>query len=180
MSMGQKGKGKRRRSEDVRDQPAQEPNHNGTHEHDGDEVVETWALLARTYLKLDRAIADRLASWELTPAQFDVLARLGAEAGISQQQLAERLLVTKGNVSQLLSRLESRGLIYRQRDGRMLRLHLSDEGQRLHEQVMPAYESWIPEHFVALKPGQLRRFQKALRLLDQQLGADAGAEVAAR
>lgn len=172
--MGQKGKSKRRRSDSGREQSSADSNHKQLPEQgqgrgqSNDEVADTWALLSHTYLKLERAIAGQLAAWELTPAQFDVLVWLAAEAGISQQELAERLMVTKGNVSQLVSRLESRGLIQRLRDGRVLRLQLTDEGRRLHEQVVPAYESWIPEHFAALKSGQLRRLQKALRLLDQQ------------
>jgi len=177
--MSEKGKKKRQRPDEDRHQPSpagpdNHPQAAHDHEHDRDEAAETWALLARTYLKLDRAVTARLSSWDLTPAQFDVLSRLGAEPGISQQELADRLLVTKGNVSQLLARLEVRGLIRRKRDGRVVRVYLADDGRRLYDEVAEAYQSWIPEPFSALKPNQLRRLQKALRILDEQVGIDAG------
>lgn len=179
--MGEKAKKKRRRSSEDHNQSKPAPfsgNPQSGHQHDRDEAVETWALLARTYLKMDRAVTAWLARWELTPAQFDVLTQLDVSPGISQQELADRLLVTKGNVSQLLARLEARELIVRERDGRVFRLQLTDDGRQLHDQVALAYQSWLPEQFMVLKPSQLRRLQKALRLLDQRFGTDeaTGAE----
>src|SRR6185312_3683449 len=81
-------------------------------------AVLAWLRLARVYQKIDRASAEQLRRWGLSVAQFDVLAHIGAREGLSQQQLADSLLVTKGNVTQLLHRLEHDGLVRRCQEGR--------------------------------------------------------------
>ena len=48
-----------------------------------------WLRLVRVYHKLQRAEAGRLRCWGLSPAQFDVLAHVGAAEGLSQQRLAD-------------------------------------------------------------------------------------------
>lgn len=53
-----------------------------------------WLRLARVYQKVDRAAAEGMRCHDLSMAQFDVLAQVGAAEGISQQQLADSLLVT--------------------------------------------------------------------------------------
>src|ERR671916_2634691 len=90
-----------------------------------------WMRLMRVYQKVDRASAEHLKGWGLSVAQFDVLARVGAEEGIKQQEVADSLLVTKGNVCQLLDKMEGRGLISRHREGRINRLFLTGEGRAL-------------------------------------------------
>src|SRR5215204_877074 len=69
-------------------------------------AVLAWCRLARVYGKAQQHAARHLRPFGLTVAQFDVLAQVGAAEGLSQQDLAERLLVTKGNVCGLIDRLE--------------------------------------------------------------------------
>lgn len=71
-----------------------------------DPGVLAWLRLARVYTAIDRRTAQFLRRFDLTTAQFDVIAQVGAHEGLTQQELAEALLVTKGNVTQLLDRLE--------------------------------------------------------------------------
>lgn len=99
-----------------------------------------WIRLARTYQRLLRAASDHIAPWNLSIAQFDVIAQVGAAENLSQQELAERLFVTQGNITQLLDKLEQRGLLRRCREGRTNRLVLTDEGRRLYDEVVPAHE----------------------------------------
>ena len=59
--------------------------------------------------------------------------------GISQQDLADKLLVGRSNLSMLLPQLEKRGLIVRRgdaRDRRILRLELTPEGVSLTEEAI--------------------------------------------
>src|SRR2546421_6367670 len=99
-------------------------------------AVLAWLRLARVFAKVDRASAEHLRPWGLSVAQFDVLAQVGAAEGLSQQQLAARLLVTKGNVTQLLDRLQRDGLIVRRQEGRANCLFLTDKGRRLFDTVV--------------------------------------------
>src|SRR5881227_1180792 len=93
-----------------------------------------WMHLLRVYNKMHRHSMDHLDCYNLTTAQFDVLAQLSVAPGISQQELSDRLLVTKGNTCGLLDRLESQGLVARRpdpEDRRSHRLFLTEEGQQL-------------------------------------------------
>src|SRR6202171_4978445 len=92
-----------------------------------------WLRLVRVFQKVDRASTDSLRCRQLSPAQLDVLAKVGSAEGISQQELADALLVTKGNVCQLLDKMEGTGLLERRPEGRVNRLFLTDHGRRVHQ-----------------------------------------------
>ncbi len=131
--------------------------------------VMAWMRLARVFQKIDRASELRLRPWNLNVAQFDVLARVGAAEGITQQELADRLLVTKGNISQLLDRLERRGLLKRCQEGRTNTLSLTEEGQQLYAQVVPAQEEMVAQHFSALTSQEVNQLLHLLRKLDRSI-----------
>jgi DNA-binding MarR family transcriptional regulator len=132
-----------------------------------------WLRLMRVFQKVDRVSGERLRAWDLSVGQFDVLARVGAAEGIVQQDLADSRLVTKGNVCQLLDRMEGRGLILRRREGRNNRVFLTEEGRRLFDEVVPAHEALIAELFSALSRAEQERLHELLRKLDRVL--DQGA-----
>ncbi|HEY8492104.1 MAG TPA: MarR family transcriptional regulator, partial [Dehalococcoidia bacterium] len=95
--------------------------------------VLAWLRLARVFQRLERALVQQLRAWDLSLAQFDLLAHVGAAEGLTQQELADRLLVTKGNVCQLLEKLERRGLVVRRPEGRANRLFLTPAGRALFQ-----------------------------------------------
>ncbi len=132
-------------------------------------AVLAWMRLARVFQKMNRAAAAEFATHGLSTAQFDVIAHLGHREGITQQELADRLLVTKGNVSQLLGKMEQRGLIARCHEGRANTLFLTPEGQRLFSTVVPAHEARIAARFGALRPDERSQLLRLLRTLDRTL-----------
>ncbi len=127
--------------------------------------VALWARLARVYGHNMRLAEGRLRDAGLSVAQFDVLAHVGAHEGITQQELARRLLVTQGNITQLLDKLERRGLIRRQPEGRLKRLALTEDGWRLHDHVIPGQERFQAEQFAALTDAERRQLLALLRKL---------------
>jgi DNA-binding MarR family transcriptional regulator len=128
-----------------------------------------WLRLARIFQKVERNSGEHLRGWDLNVAQFDVLAHVGASEGMTQQELADSLLVTKGNVCQLLDRMESRGWISRRQQGRANRLFLTDAGRRLFDEVVPAHEALIAGRFSVLSEGEQERLHELLRKLDKAL-----------
>ena len=133
-------------------------------------AVPAWLRLARVFAKVDRASAQHLRHWGLSVAQFDVLAQVGAAEGLSQQDLAARLLVTKGNVTQLLDRMQRDGLILRCPQGRTNCLFLTEKGRRLFAAVVPAQEAHIAARFAPLSAQEQRQILTLLRTLDHSLG----------
>ena|SRR5437763_5309363 len=131
--------------------------------------VLAWLGLYRVFQKIDHASSEHLRSWGLSTAQFDILARVGATRGITQQELADRLLVTKGNISQLLDRMEKLGLLKRCQEKRSNTLMLTEQGQALHDRVVPAQEELIAEQLSALSPAEVADLQGLLRKVDHSL-----------
>jgi DNA-binding MarR family transcriptional regulator len=127
--------------------------------------------LARVYHKIDRATAEHLRAHDLSVAQFDVLAQVGAREGITQKELAAALLVTKGNVCQLLDRMEARGLVERRpaRFGRGNHLYLTEAGRGLRNSAVPAQEDLVAGRFAALSPAEQQQLLDLLRKLDRSL-----------
>jgi DNA-binding MarR family transcriptional regulator len=132
--------------------------------------VLAWLRLYRVAQKIDRVQSAYLRDWGLNVAQFDVLAQVGAHRGITQQELADSLLVTKGNISQLLDRMERPGLLRRCQDKRNKTLLLTEKGQELYERVVPAVEKLIEEQFTSLSAGEVADLRRLVRKLDQALG----------
>ena len=64
-----------------------------------------------------------------------------------QQELADALLVTKGNMTYHLCRMEERGLMDRRPEGRKNRLYLTGEGRRLLEEALD--RKYKPDHMRA-------------------------------
>ncbi|ADI15505.1 MarR family winged helix-turn-helix transcriptional regulator [Truepera radiovictrix] len=130
-------------------------------------AVLAWLRMLRFVSRTQRLSAERLRGWGVSLAQFDVIAQVGADEGMTQGRLAERLLTTQGNVCQLLQGLEKRGLIERRPQGRTKQLFLSAAGRALFHDLVPAHEAWLPERFAALTPDEQGELSRLLRKLER-------------
>jgi DNA-binding MarR family transcriptional regulator len=94
-----------------------------------------------TLTALDRELeADkRLAPLELSAAQFIIIANLaGAEGPMSASDLCKGISYDAGAMTRMLDRLESKGLIRRNRsaqDRRLMHLELTDEGRAAYPRM---------------------------------------------
>ena len=139
-----------------------------------DPGVRAWLRLMRTYQKIERAAAQQLREYGLSLAQFYVLTHVGAAEGLVQQELADGLLVTKGNIVQLLDRLEASDLLERRREGRSNRLYLTPAGRSLYDRIIPPHEAMIAQQFRGLTSEERRQLHRLLRRLDQTLRSSEG------
>jgi DNA-binding MarR family transcriptional regulator len=134
--------------------------------------VRTWVYLLRVVARIGRRLAAQLEQHDLTPAQFDVLVQLQRTPDILQQQLADQMLVSKGNVVGLLNRMEHAGLVKRQahpEDGRAYLLCLTEQGATLAAEVIPEHEALVAEYLALLPPDDRRSLHDVLRKLDRAL-----------
>ena len=131
-----------------------------------------WMRLARVFQKVDRAASESLRCRQLSPAQVDVLAKVGSSEGISQQELANALLVTKGNVCQLLDKMEGSGLLERRPDGRVNRLFLTDQGRQVHDEVVPRHDAMLAAYFSTLSDEDQAELVRLLRHVDRAMERD--------
>ncbi len=128
-----------------------------------------WLRLARVYHKIDLKTADFMRCHGLSVSRFDVLNHAGTPEGRTQQELAASLLVTKGNITQLLDAMEREGLVERRRDGRSKRIFLTDRGRSLRRDVVGLQEAEVARHFGAIDDEEMTALIRTLRKLDQSL-----------
>ncbi len=132
-------------------------------------AVFAWLRLARVFQKIDAHSERLFRTHGLNRAQFDVLAHVGATQGMTQQQLADSLVVTKGNISQLLNKMEQDGLIVRCHTGRTNCLSLTPCGQALFQQVVPQQEAQLAALLAPLSNAEQFELLRLLRKLDQHI-----------
>lgn len=94
--------------------------------------------------------------FDLSLPTFDILAQIARPPlGPTMGELSQRLMVSKGSVTDLIERLEGRGLVSRRADptdGRVQHVHLTAEGQGLLARALPAHKRWIKELMAEMSP----------------------------
>lgn len=102
-----------------------------------------WSLI-RASRKLERALADLLSDYDLTPAQLTVLTQLKDSASLTQADLARTTYERPQSMATLLKGLENRHLIMRSparaRANRQP-FELTNGGRELLSSARPAVES---------------------------------------
>lgn len=131
--------------------------------------VFVWIRLSRIRRKYERAATEQLRFWNLNLAQFDLLTTLGVSEGITQFDLAKQLLVTQGNITQLLDKLEQCGLLTRHQEGRTKCLMLTEQGRQLLNTVVPAHAAWNAKQFAGLSAVEQKQLLGLLRKLDHSM-----------
>lgn len=92
--------------------------------------------LAQAAIVTDQVFDERVGSRDggLRRVEFTILALVQANPGVSARSLARALAVTPPNIAIWIDKLESRGLVARERsdrDGRVQHIHLSRAGTAL-------------------------------------------------
>jgi DNA-binding MarR family transcriptional regulator len=124
-----------------------------------------WFRLSRFYNQSIRETNQHLKKWEITAAQFDVLAQVGTAGRISQQDLADKLVVTKGNIAQIIQKVEELGWITREQDWKTKYVSLTAEGKALFDDVVPMQEQFQAAQFNNLNPSEQKQLLDLLKKL---------------
>ena len=135
-----------------------------------------WFRLLRLESRISTALGSRLRALGLTAPQCDVLTTLTERKGVSQQELAERLYVTKGNISGLIDRLVSGGLVERRTiagDRRSHAIYLTPAGARRAQEAIAMQREFVAQTFGQLPPEKLIAFEELLILTRDLVRAQA-------
>jgi MarR family 2-MHQ and catechol resistance regulon transcriptional repressor len=146
------------------------------------------AAAVRAYVKLMRASRAVLAQVEkplaragLTPTQLGVLEALLHKGPQTQRALGRLVLTSPGNMTDVIDKLERRGLVCRARavqDRRAVMVGLTEAGQILIEGVFPAHAADIARAMAGVRADDLARLDALLRRLGLAAQAGAKADVA--
>jgi DNA-binding MarR family transcriptional regulator len=107
--------------------------------------IEVLTRLGRVRTRIDEELAVVFAGYDLSPADFTVIAalrRAGQPYVLAQSVLMARLGLTSGTVSVRLGRLEGKGVVTRSPssdDARGVLVTLTDKGAQLFDRVAPVH-----------------------------------------
>ena len=131
-------------------------------------AIRVWFRLIRLEARMQAAVGDRLRQIGVSIPQCDVLTTLSEQEGVSQQELAKRLYVTKGNISGLLDRLEAAGFVERRSlasDRRQYSIYLTDAGRAMAEKAIAVQHKWIASTLGRLSEADLEALETHLLAL---------------
>lgn len=132
--------------------------------------VMLWVRLAMTFNVLYHEIKKELSKENFTVPQLDIISCLDRTKGIPLGELADRLLVTGGNITGIIDRLERDGYVHRERDKndrRVVRALLTEKGFELYKSLLPRYKEIINRINSALTFPERKQLQQLLKKLAQ-------------
>jgi DNA-binding MarR family transcriptional regulator len=125
-------------------------------------------LLRAAYFAMHRASDSHFTRHGITADQFVLLACLGEQDAVMQQDLVRRAASDPSTVRAMLVLLEGRGLVVRERhpaDGRAREVSLTAKGRRLYERLWRTSEPirvLLLADFSEQEAGQFLRFLRRL------------------
>jgi len=129
----------------------------------GTDPLRIWFRVIRLHRRAVNTVASELKAIGLSIPQFDLLSTLTEREGMSQQELAERLYVTKGNVSGLLDRMVEADLVERRSipgDRRSNALYLTRKGRELAEKGIAAQRAYVQRTLGSLPERDLAELER--------------------
>ncbi|MER9232042.1 MarR family transcriptional regulator [Mesorhizobium sp. M0622] len=128
----------------------------------GKDRLRLWIRLLRASRTIEAELRERLRQeFSTTLPRFDVMAALyRAPEGMLMSDLSRFLLVSNGNVTGIIDRLVSEGLVMRARrngDRRTSVVRLTEEGSKTFSVIAAAHEKWVGELLGNVSEDEARR-----------------------
>ena len=122
--------------------------------------LRTWLRLLRTTRATENHLREFLrVNFNTTLPRFDVVAALHrSDAPMKMSALSQHLLVSNGNATAVVDRLEKDGLVKRAAragDKRVVEVALTDQGRDWFETIAAAHEAEVDKLFETLGPDDL-------------------------
>lgn len=123
-------------------------------------------MLSLTNMVEARLRRNLRTDYDVTLPRFDVMAALHDKPeGSSMGEIARRLLVTNGNITAIVERLEKEGLVYRRQrleDRRSHVVRLTGAGREAFETMATDLEGWVASMLSALDEAEVEQLAELL------------------
>jgi len=132
------------------------------------EALGAYVKLLRTGRAVLARVEPRLAAAGLTPTQFGVLEAILHKGPLGHRELGRKVLTSPGNMTDLIDKLEARGLVQRtrhQQDRRAVLVELTAAGRALVEPLFTEHAADIAAAMAGLSSQELRQLAGLLRKL---------------
>ena len=152
-------------------------------ERPGDHKAELrlWLRLLTCTNLIEGEIRRRLRdSFDVTLPRFDLMAQLDkTPSGMTLGELSSRMMVSNGNVTGLVERLVTDGMLTRRaapNDRRAQIVSLTAEGRRTFRAMARTHEGWIAEIFAGLSTTETETLMRMLAKTKTSAGDAISAE----
>jgi DNA-binding MarR family transcriptional regulator len=138
--------------------------------------VRVWLRLLSCTMAIEKELQRRFAERGVTLPRFDVLAALDRHGEMSMGALSQALLVSNGNVTQLVQKLVRDGLVEIRKapgDRRSSFVRMTGEGRRQFATLAGAHNEWIDRLLGDLNFTQRERLYVALGVLKLSIAQGA-------
>jgi DNA-binding MarR family transcriptional regulator len=144
-----------------------------------DSVIRLFRAILRAGMSVGCEVRPLFAQHDLTPPQWDVLCALAQAdpGGMMLSEISQQLLVTGGNITGLVDRLEEAGLVKRlphPQDRRVVLAVLTERGEEVYGQVFPEYCTRLKELLGGGYPQRRAGLTEALEQLTAEVMAARG------
>ncbi len=133
----------------------------------------SWFAVVRAYQECTRRYAQLLRSFDLTIPQFDVMNAIDQLADqATPKDIADQLVVTRGNITGVLQRLQERSLIttrHNEQDGRSIVCHLTGLGHALLDQARAAAALFVETQLAPFDDDELRDTENQMNRMRSHL-----------
>ena len=139
--------------------------------------VRVWLRLLSCTMAIEKEVQRRFIERGMTLPRFDVLAALDRHSELTMGALSQSLLVSNGNVTQLVQKLIRDGLVEMHKppkDRRSSIVRLTPEGRQVFTTLARVHQDWIDEMIGGLDFTLRERLYVALGVLKMSI-ADASA-----
>lgn len=134
--------------------------------------VRVWLRLLSCTLAIEKEVQRRFVERGMTLPRFDVLAALDRHGEMNMGALSQSLLVSNGNVTQLVQKLVRDGLVEYYKppaDRRSSIVRLTPEGREVFARLARAHQDWIDQMVGGLDYTQRERIYVALGSLKMSI-----------
>lgn len=124
--------------------------------------------LVRTYQAFTALDAAGLRRFDLTEPQADVIFTLGNTEGMTCKEIGDLTLITKGTLTGVIDRLETKGIVKRiqgENDRRCTKVMLTNKGISLFQETFPKQVSFLKERFDRLSADERSALEELLKKL---------------
>ena len=132
--------------------------------------------ITSTYRTLLRETEELLSREGITRAQFQAL-RCVATGPLPMKDISEKMFVTRPNITGLIDKLESKGLVKRtghRRDRRATIVRLTRKGSSLQERVSSKYRTFLRDSLKVLTGEEQSNLRDALLKLQEGMSKSGG------
>ena len=134
--------------------------------------VRVWLRLLSCTMAIEKEVQRRFVERDMTLPRFDVLAALDRHGEMNMGALSQALLVSNGNVTQLVQKLVRDGLVEMRKppaDRRSSIVRLTPEGQQVFARLARVHQDWIDQMVGELDYTQRERLYVALGVLKMSI-----------